>query len=126
MNTRNVTAFVAPLLMNQIAFADASYQTTTQITGGSFVDSVKQVSFLSKAMKDMLAPTSTLIGRDREQANVARQGSRLDGTVQVEVERPFNRHQSEGEDGKSNLKPFRAYCLCGHGTHPPLGRTAGA
>jgi hypothetical protein len=60
MNTRKATAIVALLLTNQLAFADASYQSTTQITGGSFVDTMKQMSFLSKSIKEMLAPTSTL------------------------------------------------------------------
>jgi hypothetical protein len=60
MNTRKATAAIALLLMNQMAFADASYQTTTQITGGSFVETMKQVSFISKSVKEMLAPTSTL------------------------------------------------------------------
>jgi hypothetical protein len=60
MNTRKATAVIALLLMSQMAFADASYQTTTQITGGSFVDTMKQVSFISKSIKEMLAPNSTL------------------------------------------------------------------
>lgn len=60
MNTRKATAVIALLLTSQLAFADASYQSTTQITGGSLVDTIKRVSFLSKSVQDMLAPTSTL------------------------------------------------------------------
>jgi hypothetical protein len=59
MKTYKATAVVALLLMNQLAFADASYQSTTQITGGTLVDTIKQVSFLSKSMRDMLTPIST-------------------------------------------------------------------
>jgi hypothetical protein len=59
MNPRKATAVVALLLLNQLAFADASYQSTTQVTGGSLVDTLQKVSFMSHSIKDMLAPTST-------------------------------------------------------------------
>ena len=60
MTLTKATAVVALMLMNQLAFADASYQSTTQITGGTFVDTMQKVSFLSHSIKDMLAPTSTV------------------------------------------------------------------
>ena len=60
MNIRKATAVIALLLINQLAIADASYQSTTQITGGSLVDTIKQVSFLSKSIKESLAPITTL------------------------------------------------------------------
>ena len=60
MNIRKATAVIALLLINQLALADASYQSTTQITGGSLVDTIKQVSFLSKSIKESLAPITTL------------------------------------------------------------------
>jgi hypothetical protein len=60
MTLRKATAVVALMLMNQLAIADASYQSTTQITGGTFVDTMQKVSFLSHSIKDMLAPTSTV------------------------------------------------------------------
>jgi hypothetical protein len=60
MKTRNLAAVAAILMVNQLAFADASFQSTTQITGGTLVDTLKQVSFISKNLKEMLAPTSTL------------------------------------------------------------------
>jgi hypothetical protein len=59
MNPRKATAVVALLLINQLAFADASYQSTTQVTGGSLVETMQKVSFLSHSIKDMLAPIST-------------------------------------------------------------------
>jgi hypothetical protein len=59
MNPRKATAVVALLLINQLAFADASYESTTQVTGGSLVETMQKVSFLSHSIKDMLAPIST-------------------------------------------------------------------
>lgn len=64
MNTRTVTAFgmilLAAPLMNGHAFADASYQSTTEITGGTLMDTMKSVPFFSKSMKNAFAPTTTL------------------------------------------------------------------
>jgi hypothetical protein len=59
MNFRKVAALGVILLGNQFMFADASYQETTQVTGGSMVDSLKSVSFLSKSMGNMFAPMTT-------------------------------------------------------------------
>jgi hypothetical protein len=60
MNIRKVAAVGIILLVNRFTFADASYQETSQITGGTMVNSLKSVSFLGgKAMKDMFAPTTT-------------------------------------------------------------------
>jgi hypothetical protein len=64
MNPRKFTALGAVLLANlstaKLAFADASYQSTTQITGGTLVDTIKSVSFISKSMANLTAPTSTI------------------------------------------------------------------
>jgi hypothetical protein len=60
MNIRKVAAVAVILLASRFTFADASYQETSQITGGSMVSSLKAVSFLGgKAMKDMFAPITT-------------------------------------------------------------------
>ena len=59
MNPRKATAVVALFMINQLAFADASYQSTTQITGGTLVETLQKVSFMSHSIKDMLAPIST-------------------------------------------------------------------
>jgi hypothetical protein len=59
MNFGKVAALGIILLANRLMFADASYQETTQITGGSMVAPLKSMSFLSKSMRDMLAPIST-------------------------------------------------------------------
>jgi hypothetical protein len=64
MNTRKVTAIGAVLFVNlstaRLAFADASYQSTTQITGGTLVDTMKSMSFLGKSMSNLFAPTTTM------------------------------------------------------------------
>jgi hypothetical protein len=39
--------------------ADSSYQQSTQITGGQFIDSIKNIPFLSKKMKSLTDPTIT-------------------------------------------------------------------
>jgi hypothetical protein len=60
MNIRKVAALGVILLGNRLMFADASYQETTQVTGGSMVDSLKSVSFLSKSLGNMFAPMTTI------------------------------------------------------------------
>lgn len=47
------------LSLSGIAFADASYQSSTQITGGALVDSMKSIPFMGKTMKKMFTPVST-------------------------------------------------------------------
>lgn len=59
MNIRKVTALIVILLCNRLMFADASYQETSQITGGSLVAPMKSMGFLSKSMRDMFAPITT-------------------------------------------------------------------
>jgi hypothetical protein len=60
MNIRKISALGVILLANQCMFADASYQETSQITGGTMVDQLKSISFLGKTMSNMFAPTNTL------------------------------------------------------------------
>jgi hypothetical protein len=59
MKIRKIAALGIILLGNRFMYADASYQETTQITGGSMVDSLKSVSFLSKSMSNAFAPMTT-------------------------------------------------------------------
>ena len=40
MNVRKIAALGVILLVNRLSFADASYQETSQITGGTMVDPV--------------------------------------------------------------------------------------
>lgn len=47
-------------LMNGYVFADASYQSTTEITGGTLMDTMKSVPFFGRSMKNAFAPTTTL------------------------------------------------------------------
>jgi hypothetical protein len=60
MNIRTLAALTVILLGNRFMYADASYQETTQVTGGSMVDSLKSVSFLSKSMSNAFAPMTTI------------------------------------------------------------------
>jgi hypothetical protein len=60
MNIRTLAALTVILLGNRFIYADASYQETTQVTGGSMVDSLKSVSFLSKSMSNAFAPMTTI------------------------------------------------------------------
>jgi len=59
MNLGKVAALGIILLASRFTFADASYQETTQITGGSMVAPLKSMGFLSKSLRDMLAPNTT-------------------------------------------------------------------
>jgi hypothetical protein len=60
MNVRKVAALGVVLLVSQFSFADASYQETSQITGGTMVDQLKSISFLGKTMSNLFAPTNTI------------------------------------------------------------------
>ena len=60
MNTRNVAALGLMSLVSSVACADASYEQTSQITGGTLTDTIRSVSFLGGATKEMLAPTNSL------------------------------------------------------------------
>jgi hypothetical protein len=59
MTLGKVAALGIILLASPFTFADASYQETTQITGGSMMAPLKSMSFLSKSMRDALAPITT-------------------------------------------------------------------
>jgi hypothetical protein len=59
MKTRNLTAIAIVLMASRMTLADASYQETTQITGGSMIAPLKSLGFLSKSVGNMLAPITT-------------------------------------------------------------------
>ena len=64
--------------MEGYAFADASYQSTTQITGGTLVNALKSVSFLSKSMSNMFAPISTLtMVHGNQKATVSKESTEI-------------------------------------------------
>ena len=44
----------------------------------------------------------------------------------MNVDHPFDRHQDQGEDGKSDLDPFSASCVGRHWSHSPLRRRSGS
>jgi hypothetical protein len=60
MNTHNVAVLGLMSLLSGMAHADASYEQTSQITGGTLTDTIRSVSFLGKATRDLLAPTNSL------------------------------------------------------------------
>jgi hypothetical protein len=73
MKIRKIAAVGIILLGNRFMYADASYQETTQVTGGSMVDSLKSVSFLSKSMSNAFAPiTTTTMVHGNQKAVVAK------------------------------------------------------
>jgi hypothetical protein len=60
MNRHIVAALGLMSLASGVAYADASYEQTSQITGGAFTDTIRSFSFLGKATKDLFAPTNSL------------------------------------------------------------------
>jgi hypothetical protein len=71
VNVRKIALLGAMLSVTHIMFADASYQETTQVTGGALVAPLKKMSFLSKSMRDAFAPiTSTTMVHGNQKAVV--------------------------------------------------------
>lgn len=60
MKTRTVAALGIILLVSQTAFADASYQSTSQVTGGTLVEQLKSIPY-AHLPENSFAPTNTLI-----------------------------------------------------------------
>jgi hypothetical protein len=60
MNTRDVKLFGCLLAVTNVALADASYQETTQITGGQLVDTLKSMPFAPKQVQKMFDPVNSL------------------------------------------------------------------
>jgi hypothetical protein len=77
MNIRKVAALAVILLGNRLVFADASYQETSQVTGGTMVDSLKSVRFL-KSVNNMFAPTTTVtMVHGNQKAVVAKESTEI-------------------------------------------------
>jgi hypothetical protein len=60
MTIRNLMPLGCLLAATNVALADASYQETTQITGGQLVDTLKSVPFAPKQVKKMFDPVNSL------------------------------------------------------------------
>ena len=60
MKSYTIAALGLLSLVSGVACADASYEQTSQITGGTLTDTIRSIGFLSKASKEMLAPTNSL------------------------------------------------------------------
>jgi hypothetical protein len=95
MNIRKVAALGIILLGNRFMFADASYQETTQVTGGSMVDSLKSVSFLSKSMGNMFAPmTTTTMVHGNQKAVVGKDSVEITDLDRETITRIDNIHKT--------------------------------
>jgi hypothetical protein len=95
MNIRKVAALGVILLGNRFMFADASYQETTQVTGGSMVDSLKSVSFLSKSMGNMFAPmTTTTMVHGNQKAVVGKDSIEITDLDRETITRIDNIHKT--------------------------------
>jgi hypothetical protein len=60
MKMRSMAFIAIAVVSSQFAMADASYEKSSQITGGQFVDMLKNMPIISKQMKSMTEPTSTI------------------------------------------------------------------
>jgi hypothetical protein len=59
VNVRKMLTLGAALSVCPMLFADASYQETTQVTGGALTEPLKKLGFLSRSMRDAFAPITT-------------------------------------------------------------------
>jgi hypothetical protein len=59
MNTRHLTSLGCLLAVTNGVLADASYQETTQITGGQLVDTLKSIPFAPKRVQKMFDPVNS-------------------------------------------------------------------
>jgi hypothetical protein len=73
VNVRKFLVLGSVLSLTPMLLADASYQETTQVTGGALTDTLKKMSFLSKSMRDAFAPiTSTTMVHGNQKAVVSK------------------------------------------------------
>lgn len=78
MKTRNLAAIAIVMMASRMTLADASYQETTQITGGSMVAPLKSLGFLSKSVGNMFAPnTTTTMVRGNQKAVVGKDSTEI-------------------------------------------------
>lgn len=95
MNIRKVVALGVILLGTRLMYADASYQETTQVTGGSMVDTLKSVSFLSKSMSNMFAPmTTTTMVHGNQKAVVSKDYTEITDLDRETITHIDNLHKS--------------------------------
>jgi hypothetical protein len=95
MNVRTAAGLGALLLLNHFSFADASYQETTQVTGGSMVDGLKSVSFLSKSLNNAFAPmTTTTMVHGNQKVVVSKDSTEITDLDQETITRIDNIHKT--------------------------------
>jgi hypothetical protein len=94
MNIRKGATLGVILLVNQFTFADASYQETSQITGGTMVDALKSVSFI-KSVSNMFAPTTTTtMVRGNQKAVVSKDSTEITDLDRETITRIDNLHKT--------------------------------
>ena len=65
MKMKWIPIVISGALLQPLAFADVSYQETTQITGGSLVGMLKLAGAFSSQAKQASAPTTSNVARSR-------------------------------------------------------------
>jgi hypothetical protein len=94
MKIRKVAALGVVLLVNHFTLADASYQETSQITGGTMVDALKSVSFL-KSVSNLFAPTTTTtMVHGNQKAVVGKDGTEITDLDRETITRIDNAHKT--------------------------------
>jgi hypothetical protein len=95
MKTRNLAAIAIVLMASRMTLADASYQETTQITGGSMVAPLKSMGFLSKSVSNMFAPnTTTTMVHGNQKAVVGKDSTEITDLDRETVTHIDNLHKS--------------------------------
>ena len=95
MNTRNLAIIAIILMASRMTLADASYQETTQITGGSMVAPLKSMGFLSKSVSNMFAPnTTTTMVHGNQKAVVGKDSTEITDLDRETVTHIDNLHKS--------------------------------
>jgi hypothetical protein len=94
MNIRKGVTLGMILLVNQFTFADASYQETSQITGGTMMQALKSVSFI-KSVNNMFAPTTTTtMVRGNQKAVVGKDSTEITDLDRETITRIDNLHKT--------------------------------
>jgi hypothetical protein len=95
MNFRKLAVLGIILLATRLSYADASYEETSQITGGSMMAPLKSISFLSKSMRDAFAPiTTTTMIHGNQKAVVGKDSTEIIDLDKETVTRIDNVHKT--------------------------------
>lgn len=79
MNPRKIAATMALLLLHPFGWADASFQSSTQMNGGALVNMVKSTPFAPPSLKTMLEPDVTITAvHGNQKAVTSRDSTEID------------------------------------------------